>query len=95
MDGNKSLKIQITIPDDLRFADLNMTRLPLGGVKFDWEPIERICEASGIDISVFRDSHEDNLGGLITEWYLAARENGEPADPVQEQIIAEVRSEYN
>jgi hypothetical protein len=85
----------MTIPATVRFADLNLSRTPAGEVAFDWSPIEAICAASGIDINVFRRQHEDNVSGLITQWYAAARANGEPPDPTQELMIAEALSECN
>ena len=45
--------VRITIPDDLDYADLKLSRdVVTGGVDFDWAPIERICEASGLDIAL-------------------------------------------
>lgn len=86
----------LTIPDGLEFSTLNLSRDSLTGeVEFDWAPIEAICEASGIDISMFRDQHEDNVSGLITAWYAEHRKRGGAIDPVQEEIIAEAISELN
>lgn len=84
---------RITIPDDVDFADLRLTRDPDGSVSFDWRPIERICEASGIDVSAFRDAPEDNVGGLIAQWYAAHLARGGARDPVQDDLIAEVAAE--
>lgn len=84
---------QIRIPDGVRFADLALTRDPDGAVSFDWRPIEAICAASGLDIALFRDQHEDNVAGLLVAWYAAARAAGEPPDPVQEDLIEEARLE--
>lgn len=87
-------QLQIEIPDGLKFADLRLSRVPeTGALEFDWGPVERICEASGLDIAIFRDAPEDNVAGLLVAWYLAARSNGEPADPVQEDLMAEARAE--
>ena len=49
----------ITIPEDVSFADLQYRRESDGSVSFRWEPIERICEASGLDVRIFRDAPED------------------------------------
>src|SRR5690606_26156388 len=54
----------ITIPEDVSFADLQYQREPDGSVSFRWEPIERICEASGLDARIFRDAPEDVVAGL-------------------------------
>lgn len=83
----------LTIPDGVAFSDLKLARHPSGDVAFDWSPIERICEASRIDIAVFREQSEDHVGGLIVAWYRSARAAGEPADPVAEDLIAEVDAE--
>lgn len=94
MSDSSRKAVRITIPDGVRFADLKLARDPVSGdLEFDWAPIERVCEASGLDVAVFRDSHEDNVGGLLVAWYAAARANGEPVDVVQEAILAEVQAE--
>lgn len=87
-------KLTIVIPDDLDFADLKLARDPLtGDVSFDWGPIERICIESGIDVSVFRDQHEDNVSGLIVQWYREHLARGGARDPVQDDLIAETIAE--
>lgn len=83
----------ITIPDDLAFADLKLARDVDGAVSFDWTPIERICAASGIDVALFRDAPEDNVAGLITAWYAEHLKRGGARDPVQDDLIAEVIAE--
>lgn len=86
--------LEIRIPDGLEFSALKLSRDPVTrDIEFSWEPIEAICEASGIDIAVFRDQHEDNVGGLIVAWYAHHRANGGAPDPVQEQLLAEVQAE--
>lgn len=95
MPNSPSTKtVRLAIPDGLRFADLKLARDPItGDLEFEWTPIERLCEANGLDLAVFRDQHEDNVGALLVAWYAAARENGEPPDLVEEQILAEVQAE--
>ncbi len=84
----------ICIPDDIEFADLKLARDPATGViKFDWTPIERICAASGIDASVFRDHHEDNLAALILQWYASHLAAGGTRDPVQDELVVEMLAE--
>ena len=57
----------ICIPDDIEFADLKLVRDPaIWVIKFDWTSIERICVASAIEVSVFRDQR--NWEG--EEWHL-------------------------
>ena len=80
---------QITIPDGVEFADLRLQRDPDGAVSFDWTPIERICAASGLAVTVLREGPEDNVAGLIMHWYGAHRAAGGTPDPVQEDLIAE------
>jgi hypothetical protein len=56
---------------------------------FAWAPIERICEASGIDIRLFRDESEDNVGGLLAHWYAQHRAAGGLPDLVMDDLIGE------
>lgn len=84
---------KVTIPDDLDFSDLRLARNPDGSVSFDWAAIERICEASGLPVEMFRDAPEDNVSGLIVGWYQAHRQHGGEADPVADDLIAEVVAE--
>jgi hypothetical protein len=81
---------RIVIPADVQFADLRLSRDPkTGDMEFDWAPIERICEASGIDVSLFRDQPEDNLGGLLAHWYAQHRATGGLPDLVMDDLIGE------
>lgn len=87
-------KTYIVIPDDVQFHDLNLTRDPVTSmVAFDMDPLERICEANDLDISMFADDGDGKMGGFLNAWYRAHRENGGAPDPVQEQLIAEVAAE--
>ena len=84
----------VTIPDDIRFADLGLQRDPVtGDVSFRKEVIERICEASGIDSALILESPEDSLAALIVAWYAAHRERGCDPDPVADDLIGEVVAE--
>lgn len=84
---------KITIPDDVGFSDLRLARDSYGMVSFDWTPIERICAASGVDVAILRDGPEDNVAGLVVRWYEAHLEAGGEADPIAEDLLAEVRAE--
>ena len=84
---------RVAIPDDLEFADLQLAREADGSVSFDWSVIERICAASGLSASLFRDAPEDNVSGLIVGWYRAHKKDGGNPDPVAEDLIAEARAE--
>lgn len=86
---------KISIPDDLDFSDLRLERDPDGGVSFDLAVIERICEASSIQVEMFLDAPEDNVTGLIVGWYQEHRKYGGEADLVAEDLIAEVLAEDN
>jgi hypothetical protein len=86
---------KVAIPDGLDFSDLHLARDPDGSVSFDWAAIERICEASGLPVEMFRDAPEDHVSGLIVGWYRAHRQNGGEADPVAEDLISEVVAEDN
>lgn len=87
-------KLGITIPKSAKFADLKLSRdISKGVTSFDWQPIEAICEASGLDVALFRDTEEGNVIELILTWYGYHLASGGSADPVAEQIIAEVQAE--
>ncbi|MFN2288670.1 MAG: hypothetical protein ABR578_10105, partial [Chromatocurvus sp.] len=80
---------RITIPDHVTFADLHLTRDPqTGGIEFDWAPIEAICVASGLNITLLRES-EDNRAGLVVAWYAEHLARGGARDPVQDDLIEE------
>ena len=85
-------KVTIIIPDGVDFRNLGLA-YEQGDIAFSWDPIERICEASGIDIAVFRDQPEDNVARLITHWYAAHLEHGGARDPVADSLLAEVLAE--
>jgi hypothetical protein len=89
----KQKMAKVAIPDDLKFSDLHLSRDPDGNVSFDWAVIERICEASGLPVEVFRDAPEDNVSGLIVGWYQANRQRGGDPDPVAEDLIFESMAE--
>lgn len=81
---------RIVIPADVQFSDLKLSRDPkTGDMAFDWAPVERICAASGVNVSLFRDQPEDNLGGLLTQWYAQHRAAGGLPDLVMDDLIGE------
>lgn len=85
--------MQIKIPG-ISFADLRLARDPqTGDVSFDTTVIERIEQESGLPAGFFMGQHEDALASLITTWYSAHRAAGGDADPVAEDLLAEVRAE--
>lgn len=85
--------IKICIPDDVHFGDLKLSRDADGMVSFDWTPIDRICAASGVDPLILREGPEDNVSGLIVQWYQAHLAAGGERDPVQDDLLAEIMAE--
>ena len=84
----------ISIPLGMTFADLRLGRdSKTGDVSFDTSVIERIEQESGLPAGFFMGQHEDALASLITTWYSAHRAAGGDADPVAEDLLAEVRAE--
>ena len=90
---DQQIFVEITIPDDLTFSDLRLAREKNGNVSFDWEVIERICEASGLPVNLFCDELDENVTGLILSWYQVHIQSGGERDPVQDDLIAEVIAE--
>ena len=87
-------KTLISIPLGMTFADLRLARDPqTGDVSFDTSVIEHIEQESGLPAGFFMGRHEDALAALITTWYSAHRAAGGDADPVADDLIAEVRAE--
>lgn len=85
--------IKISVSPELNFAELNLRRKPDGQLSFNWEPIERLCANNGLDIAIFRDTHEDNVSSLIVAWYMEHLAQGGDRDPVQDELIAEAIAE--
>ena len=86
-------QLKISIPQNIDFSDLELNRNPSGGITFNAEIINAICNASGIDPKIFLESHEDNMAGLIIEWYANHLKNGGEHDPVADDLIAETLAE--
>lgn len=89
----QQMMIKICIPDDVRFSDLKLSRDADGMIRFDWEPIDRICAASGVDPAILKEGPEDNVSGLIVRWYEAHLAAGGARDPVQDDLLGEVLAE--
>jgi hypothetical protein len=86
-------KRHFTIPPGVAFADLKLSESETGEMSFEWPPISRICEASGIDPVAFRANIEEELSGLVAQWYKHARAAGEPRHPFCEELLAEIAEE--
>ena len=86
----KSQKFAISIPDDVRFEDLELLRDPhTGNLSFRWEPIGRICAASHVDISLMREGPEDNVAELLIAWYAHHLSNGGDRNTVMDELTRE------
>jgi len=73
---------------------LELARDPRSGdLSFNWEPIEEICAASGIDLDALIEESEENLSELLLAWYEAHLAAGGEADPVQEALRSEAEEE--
>lgn len=84
----------ITIPEGVAFADLRLARDPqTGDVSFNTAIIDQIERESRLPAGFFMGQHEDAVASLITGWYSAHRAAGGAADPVAEDLLAEVRAE--
>jgi hypothetical protein len=81
--------LKLAIPADLSFSSLGLSRTSDGEVEFDLSCVERICEYNGIDLSVFTQAPEDNVGSLLSHWYGLHLTTGGAPDPVMEDLISE------
>jgi hypothetical protein len=89
-----SRSVRLRIPADVHFCDLHLARDPVTkDLLFDWEPLERICEASGIELEQLLEQRMEVLAELIVAWYEVHRKSGGEPDLVQEQMVAEVLAE--
>ncbi|WP_156901648.1 hypothetical protein [Azohydromonas australica] len=87
-------KLRVTIPDDVEFADLRLSRnVDDGLVRFAMAPIEAICEASALDIDEIVQGPQPLVGQLISAWYEDHLKGGGAPDPVQEDLREEARLE--
>lgn len=86
-------ELKISIPDGISFADLKLGRSANGSVTFNAEIINAICKHSGIDPKLFWQSSENNMAGLIIEWYASHLKNGGAHDHVADDLIAETIAE--
>lgn len=88
------IKLGIAIPAGVMFADLKLSRDPVTrAVRFDWGPVEAVCEASGLDVELFKVSDQGNVIDLLLNWYGFNLASGGARDAVMEQVIAEVEAE--
>lgn len=83
----------IVIPAGMDFAELRMARDPDGAVSYDAAVVERVALASGLPADHFAIRPEDALAELVVSWHASHRAAGGDADPVTEDLLAEMRAE--
>jgi len=76
----------LVVPDSVEFADLNL-RVNGEGLDFDWAPIERVCEASGLPTKALQSVPSSTILEVIRAWYIAHRRNGGPPDVAAESMV--------
>lgn len=87
----QNAKLEVVIPTDVAFSDLNLQHDPRsGGVVFEYRPIERICEASGIELDALAETDEERLGEFVMSWYMEHLAHGGEPDGVADSIIEEM-----
>lgn len=74
------------------FAMLELARDLDGSVSFNTHIIADICRDSGIDPEITLGD-EDNIAGLILNWYMAHLNNGGKRDPVADDLFSEALAE--
>ena len=87
----QNTKLEVVIPNDVAFSDLNLQHDPRsGGVVFEYRPIERICEASGIELELLSESDDERLGEFVMSWYTEHLAHGGQPDFVADSIMEEI-----
>lgn len=85
--------VPISIPADLPFSSLQLSRTADGSVSFSTETVAQVERASGLPEGFFLRQEEDAIASVIVTWYSYHRAAGGDIDPVAEDLIAEVRAE--
>lgn len=87
-------QLKIRLPEDIDFASLHLSRDPVTRqISFESEPIEALCERSGIDPEIFLNGPQINVAGLLAAWYAEHLRSGGQRDPVADQIFIEAITE--
>lgn len=86
--GTPQRVTRISVPPDVSFSDLALTRGADGALSFDWSPIHRVCEASGLDADIIGSS-EDNLSAFLGQWYGAHLAAGGNRDAAMDELLGE------
>jgi hypothetical protein len=86
--------IKLLLPKNIDFSSLRLSRDPITReIFYEWEPIEALCEISGIDPEIFRSGPQSNVASLLVTWYAEHLRSGGQRDPVADQIFIEAITE--
>lgn len=85
--------VKLNIPKHLDFSLLKLGYEPNGDISLDWDAVEALCTASGLNSDHFRYGPEDNISALIVAWYDEHRARGGAPDPVAEELFSETVQE--
>lgn len=88
IESGNHLDLSFRVPSSLSFKDLQLRWGAEGQILFEWSAIERLCEASGIDVNIFKLSDPSNVARLINHWYDIHRQNGGAIDLVKEEAMS-------
>ena len=83
------IKVMVS-PQGVDFSALNLRRdTTTGAISFDWEPIDQICEASGLPRDWARQDAENRASGIMVAWYVSYLEQGGNRDAVADELFSE------
>lgn len=88
----QSVLASIRVPIDVTFSDLNL-HYESSGMSFDLAPLERLCEASGIDPDLLRNPDDGRITKLIIRWYGIHLAMGGERDSAADALTAAVYAE--
>lgn len=80
----------LIIPEGVDYSALRLAREPDGSITFDTAVLARVAESSGIDPE---NLDEDGISALLKAWYVHHRQRGGATDPVQEELLEEIKHE--
>ena len=92
METPVSKPVPISLPADLPFSALQLSRDSDGSVSFSTDAISKIEAASGLPDGFFMSQEEDAVASLIVAWYGHHRAAGGAIDPTAEDLLAEVKA---
>jgi hypothetical protein len=88
----QSVLASIRVPAGVTFSDLGLHYEP-SGMSFDLSPLERVCEASGIDPDLLRNPEDGRITKLIIRWYGIHLATGGERDRAADALTAAVYAE--